>query len=168
MNVLARTSQLSPLDSTSARLDVTGTGFDTFVWSASGDWIGDVEEKTVGLPVDPFTRSAAGIELTSSDLLDLGRVPTSSLVEFVITYTLETSASLSSQNGLFAMADFSGTGGFEFQALDENGLPFTDFTVNAVPEPTSLLALSSGLMIDIFRRRRHHQARLNTITRNQA
>ncbi|MCW5940843.1 MAG: PEP-CTERM sorting domain-containing protein [Fimbriimonadaceae bacterium] len=133
------------LDGSSADLQVDGNGFGAFTWSATGDWAGDVQETTLQLPTGE-ARSGAGVELNSFDILDLGWIPTDTVLNFQVLYRLETSAVIPSPDGLMAIADFSGTGGFEFRALDQNGNPFTDFQVLPVPEPSTLVAFGLGAL----------------------
>lgn len=141
------------LDDTSAGLQVDGNGFGAFTWSATGDWVGDVTTTTVNLPTGSEARSASGVELSSYDLLDFGWIPTDTVREFVVTYSMVTSAAIPSPDGLMALSDFSGTGGFEFQAFDLNGDPFTDFQVLPVPEPSVLVTLAVA-SLGLARRRR--------------
>jgi len=142
------------LDSTAGTLDLDSTDYNVFTWNATGDWLGAVSLTNVNLPTGSEPRSLNGIELSSIVPLNLGLVPTGMVTEFRIDFEMNTSAFIGSSTGQAALADFSGTGGFEVKAFDSGGNPFTDFSIQpaAVPEPASYAALGLGLA-GILRRR---------------
>lgn len=141
------------LDETVGSLSVESADYNEFVWSATGDWAGRVDEKVVDLPTGEEPRQANGVELSGFELISLGQVPTGTFSFFTINFDMSTTASIASSTGMFSMADFSGTGGYQFVAFDENGQPFHDFTVNVVPEPCTILAMT-GALLGVVRRRR--------------
>jgi hypothetical protein len=137
------------LDESEGSLLVSSDDQGSFSWSASGDWAGYSSEATVDLTLPNIqeTRQTLGVELQSSKLLDLGYMPNDSKANFTVDYSLNTSAAIQSSNGMHAIADFSGTGRYQFIATDEYGNAFTDFTVNPVPEPASLAAIGLGILL---------------------
>jgi hypothetical protein len=146
------------IDTSAGSLQLTATDLNVFSYSATGDWAGTVAETDVNLPTGDQPRSSRGIEMTSSAALDLGTILTGSSQAYTIKYSMFTSVTTPDPNGKFALSDFSGTGGVTFAAFDAQGNPFTDFTVNAVPEPASFAAFGLGLAA-ILRRRVQHRAR---------
>jgi len=144
------------IDQISGSVDLTATDFNVFTTTALGNWAGRTSQVTVDLPTGNQPRSSNGIEVTSFDIMDLGLLVPHSTYIFDIAYSFDTSSTIGSPSGSFALSDFSGTGSVKFRAVDGTGNEITDYTVSpvldTVPEPTTIAALVLGL--GFFMRRR--------------
>jgi|GEM_PF-5712922 len=145
MKVTMKSATRSLIDEYEAGIEVTYTDKDVFTVNASSNWASDYSNKSVTMPTEDG-RVHQGVELTSYDLINLGPVRSGDVTAFFLEYDMWTKALSNSTAQCSALSDFSGTGGFKFLAYDQNGNPFHDFKVTAVPEPASLVAIGIGCL----------------------
>ncbi len=143
------------IDQMDGKITATSAASESLTWVGEDDWEFSGVSKEVDFPMYYELYTTPGVEVFGYTVLDLGSMAGNSTFGFSIFTQMETSATIEELTSKFAMADFSGTGGFEIQAFDQNGDPFTDFTVSPapVPEPASMFVLGLGLAATLRKNR---------------